>query len=134
MASGSPNRNATTDNPAVSSTTSTSSAQREDTSARRCDHNSTGPPITSTAIPSPAHHCSTSPGHQPPSLSQSTVAPTSAPAIGPRIAAPAMNVARPGRVARSGCWLRPNLRTHDAPTSGSTALASAAPRAARSNR
>src|SRR5258708_31968159 len=122
----SPKRNATTESPVASRTTSTSSSQREDTSARRRAHSSNGPPITSTAIPSPAHHCSTSPGHQPPLLAQLTEAPISPPASGPSTPAPQTNRPRSRRVAQSGRRPAQNQRTSDAPVTGSTALAPAA--------
>ena len=92
--------------------------------SRRCTQSRIGAPITSTAIPSPAHHCNHNAGHQPPELRTMTVAPIRPPASGPRQTAPATNPSSPDLVVRSG---RPpqNLTDVQAPASGSTQFAAA---------
>ncbi len=132
MADGWLNRKATTASPAVTATSSATSRHLATSSRRLRAHSRIGPPTTSTAMPSPAHHCSTMPGHQLPPWATTTLAPIRPPASGPSATAPATNLSRSARTVRSG-MPRQNQRAQVAPTTGSTAFAAAEP-SATSNR
>src|SRR3954451_13295168 len=92
-------------------------------------HSRIGAPTTRTPIPSPAHQCTAAPGQKAPLDTALTPLPMSPPTSGPARHAAATNLARSARTRRSGAPLH-HASTNDAPTTGSTELASANPDAA----
>src|SRR6478735_7132985 len=89
-------------------------------------HKRIGAPTTRTPIPSPAHQCTAATGHEAPLDTALTPLPISPPTSGPAAHAAATNLARSARTRRSGGPLH-QANTSDAPTTGSTELASANP-------